>query len=126
VAPALLAAADACGARDFAIDPDRCPPRLVERAGEPCIEAILMFRTAVGQGAGLLRIQCADAGDGPPQAWTLLTLNRNGLSPVSADVIVSQNLDPNLQLGLVWAEFPGHVPAGGRNCRQDPSRRKPR
>jgi hypothetical protein len=37
------------------------------------------------------------------QAWTLLTLNRNGLSPVSADVIVSQNLDPNNQLGLVWA-----------------------
>jgi hypothetical protein len=37
------------------------------------------------------------------QTWTLLTLNRNGLSPVSADVIVSQNLDPNNQLGLVWA-----------------------
>ncbi|HEX8374780.1 MAG TPA: NAD(P)/FAD-dependent oxidoreductase [Geminicoccaceae bacterium] len=73
VAPALLAAAVASGARDFAIDPDRWPPRLVERAGEACIEAILMFRTAVGQGAGLLRIQCADAADGPPQAWTLLT-----------------------------------------------------
>jgi hypothetical protein len=37
------------------------------------------------------------------QTWTLLTLNRNGLSPVSADLIFSQNLDPNLQLGLVWA-----------------------
>lgn len=37
------------------------------------------------------------------QAWTLLTLNRNGLSPVSSDVIVSQNVDPNLQLGLVWS-----------------------
>ena len=37
------------------------------------------------------------------QTWTLLTLNRNGLSPVSADVVFSQNLDPNLQLGLVWA-----------------------
>jgi hypothetical protein len=37
------------------------------------------------------------------QAWTLLTPNRNGLSPASADVFFSQNLDPNLQLGLVWA-----------------------
>jgi hypothetical protein len=37
------------------------------------------------------------------QTWTLLTPNRQGLSPVSADVIFSQNLDPNLQLGLVWA-----------------------
>lgn len=37
------------------------------------------------------------------QTWTLLTPNRNGLSPVSADVIFSQNLDPNNQLGLVWA-----------------------
>jgi len=37
------------------------------------------------------------------QTWTLLTLNRNGLSPVSSDVVFSQNLDPNLQLGLAWA-----------------------
>jgi hypothetical protein len=37
------------------------------------------------------------------QAWSLLTPNRNGISPVSGDVIFSQNFDPNLQLGLVWA-----------------------
>lgn len=37
------------------------------------------------------------------QAWTFLTPNRNGLSPASADVVTSQNLDVNLQLGLVWA-----------------------
>lgn len=37
------------------------------------------------------------------QVWTLLTPNRNGLSPVSADVVLSQDLDANLQLGLVWA-----------------------
>ena len=29
--------------------------------------------------------------------------NRNGLSPASADVVFSQNFDPNLQLGLAWA-----------------------
>ncbi|HEX5069460.1 MAG TPA: hypothetical protein VFV78_04525 [Vicinamibacterales bacterium] len=37
------------------------------------------------------------------QTWTLLTPNRTGLSPVSADVLLSQVLDANLQLGLVWA-----------------------
>ena len=37
------------------------------------------------------------------QAWTLLTPNRRGLSPVSGDVVTSQNVDANLQLGLVWA-----------------------
>jgi hypothetical protein len=37
------------------------------------------------------------------QAWTFLTPNRNGLSPASADVVTSQNLDVNLQLGLPWA-----------------------
>jgi hypothetical protein len=37
------------------------------------------------------------------QTWTLMTPNRNGLSPVSADVVPTQNLDPNLQAGLVWA-----------------------
>jgi hypothetical protein len=37
------------------------------------------------------------------QGWTLLTPNRSGLSPASADVVTSQNLDVNLQLGMVWA-----------------------
>jgi len=37
------------------------------------------------------------------QVWTLMTPNRNGLSPASGDVVTSQNLDPNLQLGLAWA-----------------------
>jgi hypothetical protein len=37
------------------------------------------------------------------QAWTMLVPNRNGLSPASADVFLTQNLDANIQLGLVWA-----------------------
>jgi hypothetical protein len=37
------------------------------------------------------------------QAWTLLVPNRNGLSPASADVFLTQNLDANIQVGLVWA-----------------------
>ncbi len=71
VAPALSSAALAAGARAFAIDPARTPPRPVERAGEPCLEAILRFDTAIGTGAALLRLKAAEAD--PPRAWTLLT-----------------------------------------------------
>ena len=37
------------------------------------------------------------------QAWSLLVPNRIGLSPASGDVFVTQNLDANLQVGLVWS-----------------------
>ncbi|PMS29429.1 flavin-containing monooxygenase, partial [Trinickia symbiotica] len=71
---ALLEAASRCGARNFEIDPRRCAPREVERAGELVVEAILRFTTDSGVGAGLLRIRLADVlADTPPQAWTLLT-----------------------------------------------------
>jgi hypothetical protein len=36
------------------------------------------------------------------QAWSMLTPNRNGLSPVTSDVFISQNVDLNLQMGLTW------------------------
>jgi len=36
------------------------------------------------------------------QAWGLLTPNRNGLSPDTADVFFSQTVDPNYQMGLTW------------------------
>lgn len=71
IAAALIASP--AEARDFAIDPDRAPPRIVERAGEAVIEAILAFETRLGRGAGLLRIRQAEAEGGMPVAWTLLT-----------------------------------------------------
>ncbi len=77
VAGALMPAAGGSGSRHFAIDPDRHPPRLVERAGEATIEAILRFETAIGEGAGLVRIKLADAAGDLPQAWTLLTALRS-------------------------------------------------
>ncbi len=70
-AAALRAAAQAAGAQGFAIDAARTPPRLVDRAGERCIEAILRFTTRIGGGAGVLRLKLADAEAG--QAWTLMT-----------------------------------------------------
>lgn len=55
--------------RDFAIDPNRCQPRVVERAGVKAIEAILKFETAVGHCAGLVRFRR----DAPSVAWTFHT-----------------------------------------------------
>ena len=54
----------------FRLDPQRTPPRHVTRAGTRAIEAIFCFETAQGRGSGVLRLT---AGDGAPQAWTLLT-----------------------------------------------------
>ncbi|MGW8271670.1 MAG: hypothetical protein ACWGNS_14555, partial [Burkholderiales bacterium] len=59
LAPPLAQALAERGARDFAIDPRRCPPRVVERAGTPCVEAFLAFETTVGRGEGLLRMRHA-------------------------------------------------------------------
>src|SRR5205823_6779492 len=36
------------------------------------------------------------------QAYSWLTPNRNGLSPVPSDVMITQNVDPNYQIGLSW------------------------
>lgn len=73
VARQLLDTAAASGASDFAIDPERYPPRDLERAGEPCVEAILTFETAIGTGAGIVRLKRSDCRAGAAQARTLLT-----------------------------------------------------
>ena len=36
------------------------------------------------------------------QAWSLMTPNRNGLSPETGDVFFGQTVDPNYQAGLAW------------------------
>ena len=36
------------------------------------------------------------------QAWTLMTPGRSGISPVSADMFISQVEDSNYQLGITW------------------------
>jgi len=40
------------------------------------------------------------------QSWSFLTPNRNGLSPLPADIFYSQLMDTNYQLGLTWARQP--------------------
>ena len=36
------------------------------------------------------------------QSWSLMTPNRNGLSPVPGDLFYGQDVDTNYQMGLIW------------------------
>ena len=48
------------------------------------------------------------------QAWSLLTPGRKGISPLPGNLFLTQDLDPNLQSGLVWArtpQFPRSLPS---------------
>ncbi len=73
----LAASGLQCKVRQFEIDPARCAPRVLERAGAKVIEAVLRFETETGHGAGLVRFrwdgQLAAGAAALPQAWTLLT-----------------------------------------------------
>lgn len=73
VARRFVEAAAASGARGFAVDHGREPPRDVERAGENCVEAILRFDTNVGRGAAIVRLKRSDCRAGATVAWTLMT-----------------------------------------------------
>lgn len=69
IAASLTPALKSVRARDFALDPRRLAPRIMERAGVPCIEAMLRFETSVGRCAGLLRLKVS----APQEAWTFHT-----------------------------------------------------
>lgn len=70
---ALCEAAKQSQAHTFEIDTRRLAPREVQRAGEPVVEAIVRFKTAVGNGSGLIRLRSGAGAGKVPQAWTLLT-----------------------------------------------------
>ena len=55
------------------IDSDRTPPRLVKRAGKEAIEVIFFFKTAVGNGSGVLRLMPGEKHKKSLKAWTLVT-----------------------------------------------------
>lgn len=59
-------------ARAFHLPAHRKPPRQVKRLGRETIEAIFEFSTAVGSGAGIVRLSAGDEG-GPMKAWHLST-----------------------------------------------------
>ncbi len=70
---ALHGMARQAGATAFTRAPGRTPPRLVTRAGQPCIEAILSFETASGRCNGILRLTPSSAERSSLRAWTVMT-----------------------------------------------------
>jgi hypothetical protein len=40
------------------------------------------------------------------QSWSLITPSRKGISPIPDTLFLTQDLDPNIQSGLVWARTP--------------------
>ncbi len=60
-------------AKKFEINAFRQAPRIVERAGERVIEAILRFETRIGEGAALVRFKYPSDNQVPTQAWTFHT-----------------------------------------------------
>ena len=40
------------------------------------------------------------------QSWSLLTPNRRGVSPLPGDLFLTQDVDPNIQVGLTWSRSP--------------------
>lgn len=71
IAAELIRWNEQTGAKEFALDGSRTSPRRVTRAGDDVVEAIFSFRTAVGQGAGVVRIALRDAST--PRAVAFLT-----------------------------------------------------
>ena len=75
IAEGLTARQPAVRAQAFEIDDNRTPPRRVKRLGRDCIEVIFRFETAVGRGAGVLRLVPVtdDNGAAGHKAWVLST-----------------------------------------------------
>ena len=72
VAARLAAEQDRAGAHGFHLPPGHRPPRWVTRLEIDSIEAIIEFKTAIGRGAGVLRLSQA-SGDTEMKAWLLST-----------------------------------------------------
>lgn len=56
----------------FHLPEQRTSPRMVTRAGDDCLEALIGFDTDAGSGTGILRLR-PDPIDGEWRCWTLLT-----------------------------------------------------
>ncbi len=73
IAARLVAEQGRVGAHGFHVPAHRRAPRIVTRVGVPCIEALFEFQTAVGRGAGVLRLSPPPGGGEEPRAWLVST-----------------------------------------------------
>ena len=74
VGAALAAEQARVGAHSFHLPRDRRPPLRVTRLGIDSVEALFEFETALGRGAGLIRLSPTPDGDGEMRAWLLSTI----------------------------------------------------
>lgn len=72
IAARLAAEQESTAAHGFHLPPGRKPPRKVRRVGRDCIEAIFEFSTALGRGAGVVRLSPVDDGE-EAKAWLIST-----------------------------------------------------
>ena len=73
VAARLAAEQQRTAARGFHLPAGRKPPRRVKRLGIDSIEAIFEFKTAIGRGAGIIRLSPAEGSGDAMKAWLLST-----------------------------------------------------
>ena len=73
VAARLAAEQEHAAAHGFHLPLGRKPPRKVRRVGIDCIEAIFEFETAVGRGAGIIRLSPTPDGGDDMKAWLIST-----------------------------------------------------
>jgi cation diffusion facilitator CzcD-associated flavoprotein CzcO len=73
IAARLAAAQARTAAQGFHLPAGRKPPRRVTRLGIDSIEAIFEFTTAVGRGAGIVRLSPAPGKGGAMKAWLIST-----------------------------------------------------
>lgn len=71
IASTLISEGKQRSIRDFAIDPRFTAPCQLLRAGRRVIEVIVQFRTGIGTGNGVVRLE--KGGDGVYRAWGLMT-----------------------------------------------------
>jgi cation diffusion facilitator CzcD-associated flavoprotein CzcO len=73
VAARLVAEQDRAGAHGFHLPEERKPPRRVRRLGINSVEAIFEFKTAIGRGAGIIRLAPLTDDADEMKAWLLST-----------------------------------------------------
>jgi cation diffusion facilitator CzcD-associated flavoprotein CzcO len=73
VAARLVAEQDRAGAHGFHLPEGRKPPRRVRRLGINSVEAIFEFKTAIGRGAGIIRLAPLTDDADEMKAWLLST-----------------------------------------------------
>lgn len=93
------------GITDVQIAPTRTPPRFERRSGYPVVEGWFEFKTAVGAGAGFVRLALDDAGQPPKARMFLTTLQSlSGFEERSGEARPSGDHYSRIESSASWAQ----------------------